>query len=115
MRHRSIRRRATRKLWIPALATLAFVLAACSTESGPENGQNSLRPKGTYAQKIDNLFTPIFWVAVAVLVLIVGATIFVALRFRVRKGKDVRPKQIHGSTPFEISWTIIPAFRAWPA
>jgi len=109
MRHRSIRRRVTRKLWIPALATLALILAACSTESGPENGQNSLRPKGTSAEKIDNLFTPILWVAVAVGVLIIGATIFVALRFRVRKGNDDRPKQIHGSTPFEISWTIIPA------
>jgi cytochrome c oxidase subunit 2 len=110
MRQRSIRRRATRKLWIPALATLALLLAACSTESGPENGQNALRPsKGSYSQKIDNLFTPVFWVAVAVLVFVVGATIFVAVKFRVREGKDVRPKQIHGSTPFEISWTVVPA------
>jgi len=109
MRQRSIRGQASRKIWIPALATLAFVLAACSTESGPENGQNTLRPKGTSAQKIDNLFTPIFWVAVVIGVLILGATVFIALRYRVRKGADVRPKQIHGSTPFEIGWTIVPA------
>ncbi len=109
MRQRSTRRRVTRKLWIPALATLALVLAACSTESGPENGQNGLRPKGTYATKIDNLFTPVFWVAMVILVFVLGATLFIALRFRVRKGKEVRPKQIHGSTPFEISWTIVPA------
>jgi heme/copper-type cytochrome/quinol oxidase subunit 2 len=109
MRQRSTRRPFTRKLWIPALATLAFVLAACSTESGPENGQNVLRPKGTYAEKIDNLFTPIFWVAVSVGVFVIVGTLVVAIRFRVRKGKEVRPKQIHGSTPFEISWTIVPA------
>ena len=35
------------------------ILAACSSESGPENGQNSLRPAGRATpQKIDNLFTP---------------------------------------------------------
>jgi cytochrome c oxidase subunit 2 len=109
MRQRSIRRRVTRKLWIPALATLALVLAACSTESGPENGQNPLRPKGTYAKKIDNLFTPVFWVAVAVLLFVGIATVFIAIRYRARKGEDERPKQIHGSTPFEIGWTIVPA------
>lgn len=94
---------------VPALVTLALVLTACSTESGPENGQNTLRPKGRYAEKIDNLFTPVFWVAVTIGVLVVAATIFVAIRFRQRKGADERPKQIHGSTPFEISWTILPA------
>src|SRR5436190_11241386 len=104
-------RRATvrRRWWIPALATLALVLTACSTESGPENGQNPLRPKGRYAHQIDNLFTPVFWVSVIVGVFVVGATIFVALRFRQRPGRDDRPKQIHGSTPLEIGWTIVPA------
>ncbi|HEY8215965.1 MAG TPA: cytochrome c oxidase subunit II [Acidimicrobiia bacterium] len=92
-----------------ALAALTLALAACSTESGPENGQNPLRPKGTYAKDIDNLFTPIFWVAVAVGVFILGATIFVAVRFRHRKGADDRPKQLHGNTPLEIGWTLIPA------
>jgi cytochrome c oxidase subunit 2 len=92
-----------------ALATLALVLAACSTESGPENGQNTLRPKGPEAQKIDNLFTPIFWIAVGVGVFICVATVFVAVRYRHRKGSDDRPKQIHGNTPLEIGWTLLPA------
>jgi cytochrome c oxidase subunit 2 len=98
-----------RRWWIPALATLALVLVACSTESGPENGQNSLRPKGQYAEEIDNLFTPVLWIAVAVGVFIIGAVIFVAIKFRAKKGSDGRPKQIHGSTPLEISWTLVPA------
>lgn len=95
--------------WIPALATVALGLNACSTESGPRNNQNALRPAGRYAHKIDNLFTPVFWVAVLVGVGIIGATLFVAIRYRQRKGEDVRPKQIHGSTPLEIGWTILPA------
>ena len=109
MTDHSIRRARRRTWWLSALATLTLVLAACSTESGPENGQNSLRPQGQPAKDIDKLFTPIFWVAVAVGVFILVATIFVAVRFRQRKGGDDRPKQLHGNTPLEIGWTLIPA------
>jgi cytochrome c oxidase subunit II len=105
-RRRSYR---TKKWWLLALATLALVLAGCSTESGPDNDQNSLRPAGKYAKQVDNLFTPIFWVAVAVGVFVIGAVIYIAIRFRYRKGSDDRPKQIHGSTPLEIGWTLVPA------
>jgi len=90
-----------------AVATLA--VASCSTESGPENGQNSLRPKGKYAEEIDNLFTPVFWVSVVIGVLIMGAVVYAAIRFRRRKGSDDRPRQTHGNTPLEIGWTLLPA------
>lgn len=98
-----------RALWVAAFGTLTLVLAACSTESGPENQQNPLRPKGEPAKQIDNLFTPIFWIAVAVGVFIIGATLFVAIRYRAKKGSEDRPKQIHGNTPLEIGWTLVPA------
>jgi cytochrome c oxidase subunit 2 len=109
MRLQRTRRGLRRRWWIPALATLALLLSACSLESGPDNNQNALRPEGKYSHKIDNLFTPIFWVAVIIGTAVIAATVFMALRFRVRKGHDVRPKQIHGSTPLEIGWTILPA------
>lgn len=96
-----------RKLLVPALAALAL-LASCSTESGPDNGQNSLRPKGKYAEEIDNLFTPIFWVAVVIGILVVGAVVYAAIRFR-RRSDDERPQQVHGNTPLEIGWTLVPA------
>ena len=96
-------------MWVPTLAALALVLAACSTESGPDNKQNTLRPEGKYAEEIDNLFTPVFWVAVIIGILVVVATVVFAIKFRVRDGEDVRPKQTHGSTPLEIGWTIVPA------
>jgi len=109
MRLKRTRQELRRRLWIPALATLALVLAACSTESGPRNRQNALRPEGKYAEKIDNLFGPVFWVSVLVGALVIGATVGIAIKYRVRKGEDVRPKQTHGSTPLEIGWTIVPA------
>ena len=44
-------------LWVLGLIAVAVVLAACS----PNNQQDSLDPKGPYAQKIDTLFQPVFW------------------------------------------------------
>jgi cytochrome c oxidase subunit II len=97
------------KRWVgPAvvLGLSSFLLAACSAE---DNGQNSLKPEGPQAHKIYNLFTPVFFISVVVGVLVLGAVVVFALRFRYRPGKNENPKQIHGSTPLEIGWTIVPA------
>ena len=91
---------------VAALAALSLLLAACSAEN---NGQNSLKPKGPQAEKIDNLFIPVFWISVVIGTLVLGAVVVFALRFRYRKGRNENPKQIHGSTPLEIGWTIVPA------
>ena len=91
----------------PAVVVAAtLLLAACSAEN---NRQNSLKPKGPAAEKIDNLFTPVLWVAIIVGVLVLGAVVVFALRYRYKAGKNENPKQIHGSTPLEIGWTIVPA------
>ena len=37
------------------------------------------------------------------------ATVYLAIRFRYRPGKNENPKQIHGNTRLEIGWTIVPA------
>ncbi len=87
------------------LVGLVTVLVAC----GNDNGQNSLNPKGPYAQKIDNLFIPILILAIVIGIAVLVATVFFALKFRHREGKPDNPKQIHGSTPLEIGWTIVPA------
>jgi cytochrome c oxidase subunit 2 len=97
------------KRWVgPAvvLGLSSLFLAACSAE---DNGQNSLKPEGPQADKIDRLFIPVFWVSVVIGVLVLGAVVVFALRFRYRSGKNENPKQIHGSTPLEIGWTIVPA------
>jgi cytochrome c oxidase subunit 2 len=87
------------------IAATAIVLAGCSSNN---NKQNTLHPAGPAAHKILNLFTPFFWLAVVIGIGVVGMTIFVAVRFRVRPGEDRSPVQTHGNTVLEVSWTIIP-------
>lgn len=102
MRVPKIGRRLSRAGLLVGIATL---LAAC----GNDNGQNSLHPKGAYAQKINNLFIPILILAIVIGIAVFVAVVFFAFKFRYREGGPDNPKQIHGSTPLEIGWTIIPA------
>jgi cytochrome c oxidase subunit 2 len=88
------------------LVGAATILAACG---GNDNGQNSLDPKGPAADKINNLFIPILILAIVIGIAVMVATVYFALRFRHREGQPDNPKQIHGSTPLEIGWTIVPA------
>jgi len=88
------------------LVGLTTFLAACSEN---DNGQNSLQPKGPAAEKIDNLFIPILILAIVIGIAVVLATVVFAIKFRHRAGQPDNPKQIHGSTPLEIGWTIVPA------
>jgi len=90
------------------IAATALVLAGCGGARSNDNNQNTLHPAGPAAHKILNLFTPFFWVAVVIGVGVVGMTIFVAIRFRVRPGEERSPVQTHGNTVLEVSWTIIP-------
>ena len=90
-------------------ATLAAGLLLLLTACAPNATQDSLQPKGPYAQEVHDLFVPVFWVAVAVFVLVEGAIVWIAIRYRHHKGRDRMPAQIHGNTRLEIGWTIAPA------
>ena len=92
-----------------AIGLAAITLAGCGDKTGPSNKQNALRPAGPYARKILDLTEPFFWIAVVIGLGVIGATIYVALRFREKPGEERAPKQVHGNTVLEISWTIIPA------
>ncbi|HLB62790.1 MAG TPA: cytochrome c oxidase subunit II [Actinomycetota bacterium] len=87
------------------LAAAAVALAACATNAP----QDTLDPAGPYAEKIDALFKPVFWVATAVFLLVEGGILYILWRYRHRKGRERIPPQIHGNTRLEIAWTILPA------
>ena len=97
----------TRRLWPIILTTVSFIFILSSCATGPDNNQNSLRPEGRSAEKIMNLFTPIFWIAIAIGTAVLIATVYVSVRFRATS-KNSSPKQIHGNSILEIGWTILP-------
>ena len=101
------RRSRVRRLALAAVAAAVLVLAGCSEVKN--NGQNSLKPKSPQAQKIYDLFVPILIIAIVIGIAIIAATVYLAIRFRYRPGKNENPKQIHGNTRLEIGWTILPA------
>lgn len=90
---------------IVAAGALVALLAACD----PDATQDSLDPAGPYADKINTLFTPVFWVAAAIFFLVEGMLIYFAVKYRHRKGRTGIPPQVHGNTRLEIAWTILPA------
>jgi cytochrome c oxidase subunit 2 len=101
------RRSRGRRLVLVAVAAVALVVAGCSEVK--HNGQNSLEPKSPQAQKIYDLFVPILIIAIVVGIAIIIATVFLAMKFRYKKGTNENPKQVHGNTRLEIGWTVIPA------
>ena len=95
-----------RKLATPsALAVTAVLfLSSCNKNVQP---QNYLDPKAPIARQLNNLWHPVFLIAVVVFVLVEGLVIFVALRYR-RRNDDEAPLQTHGNMRFEATWTAIP-------
>src|SRR5688572_6294013 len=86
---------------------LTLLVAGCASDAP----QDSLKPAGKYARDIDELFKPVFLIAVLVFVVVELLVLYVVIRFRRRPDDDDMdfPDQVHGNTRLEIGWTILPA------
>ena len=82
-----------------------MVLASCTNLPA-----TTLYTYGDHATRIlDDVLTPVFWMAVAVFVIVQGALVYTVFRFRSKKPDAPLPVQTHGNTNIEIAWTIAPA------
>ena len=81
----------------------AMLLAGCAQDAP----QDTWKPDGPNAQRIQNLQWPVFLIAGIVGLIVFAVIIFVVIRFRDR-GQEM-PKQTHGKPALEIALTIIPA------
>jgi len=100
------RQRITRLIALIGLATL---LASCSLVEIEDAPLSTFEPAGPNAERIDGLFWLVFWIAVVVFFLVMGAIVVLVVVFRDRDGRKKEPKQIHGSPTLEVVWTVIPA------
>ncbi len=124
MRSTTLRRRLTagRARVFLALGVLAALAAGCSTNMdsgsstasipGPNPNReipaNALNPLGPVAERQDDLWNITLLIGFAVFVLIFAGLAVILVRFR-DKGQTELPKQVHGNTKLEITWTLIPA------
>jgi cytochrome c oxidase subunit II len=72
----------------------------------PAVGVSPLDCAGPNACEIVGIYTSIFWIAMAVLVIVGGLIVYAALRFRRRDDRE--PAQVHGNPRLEVLWTAIP-------
>ena len=96
----------------PYLPTIAALLALCGVlliaGCSADNPQSIFDAKGPVAQRQLDLLWIIFWVAVFIFVIVIGALLYTVFRFRRKPGQGI-PVQVHGNTKMEIGWTVVPS------
>ena len=85
-----------------------LLLGACSLIEIEDASLTTFDPAGPFAERIDSLFWPVFWIAVGVFALVQGAILVAVFLFRDREGSK-EARQLHGSPKLEVLWTVIPA------
>ncbi len=73
---------------------------------------NTLDPKGPNAQAIQDLVNPVFLLAAAIGIVVIGAVCFIAIKYREKPdlaGIEEFGKQTEGNKVLEIVWTLVPA------
>ena len=93
--------------FLPLALLVVATAAACSTAP-----QSTFDPKGPVADQQLTLFWLIFWLALAVFIIVEGALLYSIFRFRWKRNQDPSqlPEQVHGNPKLELTWTIIPFF-----
>jgi cytochrome c oxidase subunit 2 len=91
------------------LCLAAFGLAPLAGAGSPNTSDGYNLPPGvtSLSEKIYALHMEIFWVCVAIAVVVFGVMIYALLKFRQSKGAVADTTLVH-STKVEIIWTIIP-------
>jgi cytochrome c oxidase subunit 2 len=94
-----------RRLPLFALLVLALALLASCT---PHHNQSTFGTAGPVAERQKDIFALIFWVAMAVFVVVEVAIVAITLRYRKKKPEGL-PPDLHGNNRLEVAWTIAPA------
>ncbi|MBA4495453.1 cytochrome c oxidase subunit II [Paenactinomyces guangxiensis] len=85
-------------------ALAVFALSGCSGHPS----MDALQPKGTAGEIQLDLIKWSFIMMLGVFTVVITIFVYVLIRFRKRKGKDIMPEQVHGNNWLELAWTVIP-------
>src|SRR4051794_9810284 len=86
------------------LVAIVSVLTACTFEGPTMTIDPRFSPEN---REIWRLYSLVFWLAVAVFVVVETMLFYSVIRFR-RRPRQGLPRQIHGNNRLEIGWTIVP-------
>ena len=101
-------RRSRRGRWsrarVVALVGLLGLMALACAENAP---QDTLDPAGEYAREPDKLWDLVFYIAVAIFVIVEAVLVYAVIKFRHKP--DRHAAQFHGNTKLEVLLTAVPA------
>ncbi len=87
------------------LLSAVLLLATSCGWSLWDSPMTAVRPRSDLARWIDELFMLISWTTLVIFIAVEAILVYVCWRFRDRPGAPL-PKQTHGHTALEMSWTI---------
>jgi cytochrome c oxidase subunit 2 len=89
------------------LVGLGLFLAGCASDAELD----TLQPESDVANDIFDLVLPVFLTAGVVMVLVLGAVLYMSIKNRVKsyEGDEEFPEQISHNNTLEIGWTAVPA------
>src|SRR5678810_814831 len=90
------------------LAGVAVLVSSCGWSLW-DSPMTTVRPRADFGKWIDGIFMLISWTTLVIFIVVEAALVYACWRFRDRPGAPI-PKQVHGHTILEVSWTI--AFAA---
>ena len=96
---------AWRLLALAVVVLFAIFVVGCY----PSHPQSTFDAQGPVADKQLTLFYWIFGAMAFVFVTVLGALLYIVIRFRRRPGQEEIPTQVHGNTRLEVVWSISPA------
>lgn len=82
-----------------------LVAAVCGTTQCVDT--SPLHSGGTVDDRIQLVYTAVFWASVALGSVVALLLLYSMIRFR-RRSDDDEPAQFHGNTKLEIGWTLLP-------
>jgi cytochrome c oxidase subunit 2 len=92
---------------IPAallLLAVTLLLSSCGWSLW-DSPMTTVRPKSGFGRMTHEIFMLISWWTLGIGIVVEGALLWVCFYFREKPGQPI-PKQVHGHTVLEVSWTI---------
>ncbi|MBA3944313.1 MAG: cytochrome c oxidase subunit II [Herpetosiphonaceae bacterium] len=94
---------------IPLIGMSLFLLPALAF-AAPKGSGDWLNPFAATAREISQLYGYVYYIAIAVFVLVEALILYASFRYRFKLNREGQTiPQVHGNTNLEITWTAIPA------